>query len=137
MKKVISTSKLVLYLLLLFFTYVACKKALITPPSTASKLKLASDQTFTVIPAKAYDYVNGIGVNTHLRFTNVYYTAFDAIIFPKLKKLGIKNIRDGIPYKDFMVPSDTLIIKNRFIKLFDSCGIKVNYLMGTRNVVDN
>src|SRR5882757_2983936 len=132
MKKVISTSKLVLYLLLLFFTYVACKKAILTPPSTTSKLKLASDQTFTVIPAKAYDYVNGIGVNTHLRFTNVYYNSFDAIIFPKLKKLGIKNIRDGIPYQGFLSAATILTIQNRLIKLYDSCGIKVSYGLDSR-----
>jgi hypothetical protein len=138
MKKVISTSKMVLCLLFLLLAYVACKKANLTPPATASsKLKLASDQTFTVTPARAYDYVNGIGVNTHLRFTNVYYNSFDAIIFPKLKKLGIKNIRDGVPYQGFLTAATVSIIQNRFIKLYDSCGIKVSYGLDSRKVVDS
>jgi hypothetical protein len=137
MKKVISTSKLILYLLSLLFTYIACKKAVLTPPSTGPKLKSASVQTFTVTPAKAYDYVNGVGVNTHLRFTNVYYNSFDAIIFPKLKKLGIKNIRDGVPYRGFLNAATVSTIQNRFIKLYDSCGIKVSYALDSRKVADS
>src|SRR5882757_4241455 len=77
-------------------------------------------QTLTVTPARAYDYVDGVGVCTHLRFTNVYYSAFESIIYPKLKELGIRQIRDGVPYKAFMNIGDTLLIKNRFIKLHDS-----------------
>lgn len=99
--------------------------------------QMAFTQTYTVTPAKAYDYVDGIGINTHLRFTNVYNTGFDAIIYPKLKKLGIKHIRDAIPYKSFLNPADTLKIKNRFLKLYDSLGIKVCYLVDSRKVADS
>jgi polygalacturonase len=95
------------------------------------------DQTLTVTPARAYDYVDGIGVNTHLRFAGVYATAFDSIIFPKLKQSGIKHIRDALPYDGFLSASQIPLIKNRFIKLFDSCGIKVSYLLDNKKVVDS
>ena len=137
MKKGISASKLILCLLFLLLTYAACKKSVLTSPQATSKLKTASVQTFTVTPAKTYDYVNGIGVNTHLRFTNVYYNSFDAIIFPKLKKLGIKNIRDGVPYPGFLNAATVSTIQGRFIKLYDSCGIKVSYGIDSRKVVDS
>jgi len=94
-------------------------------------------QTLTVTPARAYDYVDGIGVNTHLRFAGVYATGFDSIILPKLKKSGIKYIRDAMPYDGFLSASQIPLIKNRFIKLFDSCGIKVSYLLDNKKVVDS
>lgn len=100
-------------------------------------LQTAKGQTFTVTPSRAYNYVNGIGVNVHLRFHNVYYYSFDTIIFPKLKKLGVKYIRDAVPYSNFLSVADTGLIKNRFIKLHDSLGIKVSYLLDSKMVPDS
>jgi len=99
---------------------------------------MAHAQTVTVIPEKAYNYVDGIGFNTHLKWnTSVYYTAFESVIYPKLKKLGIKHIRDAVPYKSFIGGADTTLIRNRFIKLYDSLGIKVAYLTDSRKVIDS
>ena len=99
---------------------------------------IAHAQTVTVTPEKAYNYVDGIGFNTHLKWnTSVYYTAFESIIYPKLKKLGIKHVRDGVPHKSFIGGPDTTIVRNRFIKLYDSLGIKVDYLTDSRKVVDS
>ncbi|RZM28017.1 MAG: hypothetical protein EOO88_10575 [Pedobacter sp.] len=95
-------------------------------------------QAITVMPQKASDYVNGIGINTHLKWnTSVYYKDFDKIIYPKLKALGIKNIRDAVPYREFLSAADTALIKNRFIKLYDSLGIKVCYTIDSKKVVDS
>lgn len=94
-------------------------------------------QTYTVTPSRAYDYVDGIGVNIHLRFSGTPYTnAFESIVYPKLKKLGIKHVRDGIPYKSFLLPGDT-IVQHRAIKLYDSLGIKFSYALDSRKVVDS
>lgn len=95
-------------------------------------------QVVTVIPQRAGDYVNGIGINTHLKWnTSVYYKQFEKIIYPKLKALGIKNIRDGVPYREFLDATDTALIKSRFIKLYDSLGIKVCYTLDSKKVVDS
>ena len=95
-------------------------------------------QVLTVIPERAGDYVNGIGINTHLKWnTSVYYKEFETIIYPKLKALGIKNIRDGVPYREFINAADTALIKNRFIKLYDNLGIKVCYTLDSKKVVDS
>ena len=100
-------------------------------------LDQVSAQTFTVTPARAYDYVDGIGVNIHLRFTNtIYYTAFESIVYPRLKELGVRHVRDGIPYREFVSANDTLAIRNRLIKMHDSLGIKVCYCLDSRKVVD-
>lgn len=40
-------------------------------------------------------FVDSLGVNTHLTYTDTAYGKFDNIIKPKLKELGIRHIRDG------------------------------------------
>ena len=94
-------------------------------------------QALNVTPSRAYDYTDGVGFNTHLRFSGVYTNSFDAIIYPKLKKLGIRHIRDAVPYDGFLGAGQSPLVGNRFIKLFDSCGIRVSYLLDSRKVVDS
>lgn len=95
-------------------------------------------QTFTATPGRAFDYYNTIGVNIHLRFAGTPYTnAFESIIYPKLKQLGIKHVRDGIPYKEFLNAADTAVIKNRVLKLYDSLGIRFCYALDSKKVVDS
>ena len=94
-------------------------------------------QSITVTPKKAYDYYNEVGINTHLRWdTSVYYTRFDDIIYPELQKLGIRNVRDELPYSKFMRISDTALVQKRFLKLHDSLGINMCFLLTSRLVVD-
>ena len=44
---------------------------------------------------RADDFVDSIGVNTHLQFTDTVYRNFDTLIEPKLVKLGVRHVRDG------------------------------------------
>jgi len=45
---------------------------------------------------RADDFVDSIGVNTHLFYDNsVYYQKYNSIIKPKLLDLGVRHIRDG------------------------------------------
>lgn len=61
------------------------------PPSVKTKLE----------QAKASDsFVNAIGVNTHLMFTDSAYGRYDDLIKPKLQELGVRHIRDGGPPHD-------------------------------------
>lgn len=123
---------------ILMLLSVSCKneKDVLQMSGNFVSMQTNSSTQVTETPRKASDFVNAIGVNTHLRFT-AYRNNFDAIIYPKLKLLGIKNIRDGVPYKGFLAAADTALIKNRFIKLYDSLGIKVTYLLDSRKVVDS
>lgn len=46
--------------------------------------------------AKSADsFVDTIGVNTHLHFTNTVYNKFSSLIKPRLLELGVRHIRDG------------------------------------------
>jgi len=47
----------------------------------------------------ADSYVDGIGVNTHLLFSN-YIDNLDTAILPRMQEIGIRNIRDGILLDD-------------------------------------
>ncbi|HMF70744.1 MAG TPA: hypothetical protein VK616_04695 [Flavitalea sp.] len=94
-------------------------------------------QTFTATPGRTFDYYNTIGVNIHLRFSGVYHNSFESIIYPKLKKLGIKHVRDGVPYKGFLNTTDTALIKTRMLKLYDSLGIRFSYVLDSKKVVDS
>ena len=50
--------------------------------------------------AKSADsFVDGIGVNTHLLFSN-YIDNLDTAILPRMQEIGIRNIRDGILLDD-------------------------------------
>ena len=48
-------------------------------------------------PAKrARDFVDTIGINTHLHYTDrVYYQRYEDLIKPKLLELGVRHVRDG------------------------------------------
>ncbi len=41
-------------------------------------------------------FVDSIGVNVHLGYTDTIYRHYDEIIRPRLKELGIRHIRDGL-----------------------------------------
>ena len=53
--------------------------------------------TITTLQARTADhFINTIGINTHLHYTNtVYSQSFDEIIKPKLLASGIRHVRDG------------------------------------------
>lgn len=92
----------------------------------------------TVTPNKAYDYVNGIGVNIHLRYTNIYYNSFYNIIYPRLKELGVKHIRDMVPYPALVNGSRTWMsdtLCKRLLRLYDSLDIKAMYVLGGGSIV--
>lgn len=52
------------------------------------------------VEAKKYhDFINSIGINTHLGFDHTnYWLKWDEIALPRLKEIGIKHIRDGSIY---------------------------------------
>jgi len=44
----------------------------------------------------ADEFVDSIGVNTHLYYnSSIYYQQYDSLIKPKLQQLGVRHIRDG------------------------------------------
>jgi hypothetical protein len=95
-------------------------------------------QTVTTAPRRAFDYYSEIGINTHLqRDTSVYYTQFDSIVYPKLKKLGIRNIRNELPYSEFVGESDTQLVKDRLIKLHDSLHIDFCFVLTSSKIVNS
>ena len=125
------------YLALLLLLATSCKTENISAQKKEATLK-TNDVfgTVTETPRPASDFVNAVGVNIHLRFAT-YKGKFDNIIYPRLKELGIKHVRDGVPYKDFMYPADTTPIRNQFIKLYDSLGIKFTYALDSKLLFDN
>jgi hypothetical protein len=126
----------------LAFLIVSCKteklSELKADATAGSGLKTSSvPGQFIVTPRKASDFINAVGVNIHLRFT-VYKNNFDNIIYPKLKALGIKNVRDGVPYNGFFTnPSDASTVRTRLIKLYDSLGVKVSYALDNKKLFDS
>jgi hypothetical protein len=51
-------------------------------------------------PARSADaFVDSIGVNVHLTYTDTAYGKYDSIIRPKLQELGVRHIRDGFVRK--------------------------------------
>lgn len=56
-------------------------------------------QTETARPAA--DFVNSVGVATHLRYLDTAYKHYDDIIKPRLLELGVRHIRDGGKNKGF------------------------------------
>lgn len=44
---------------------------------------------------RADDFVDFIGVNTHLGYNDTTYRDSDGIIEPRLLQLGVRHIRDG------------------------------------------
>ncbi|PSN20047.1 hypothetical protein C7271_04110 [filamentous cyanobacterium CCP5] len=43
----------------------------------------------------ASGFLDTIGINTHLHYTDTVYNQFDGVIKPRLLELGVKHIRDG------------------------------------------
>jgi len=100
-------------------------------------ISLPSQAQITLTPKRAYSYTDGVGVNTHLRYTHLpYYTAFETIIYPKLKQLGIKHVRDNFPHPSFLGSVSASLMRQRYLKLYDSCGIKYSYVLDSRRVID-
>jgi hypothetical protein len=56
-----------------------------------------SSQSFPENAKNADNFVDTIGVNVHLNYTDrVYFKQFDHLIKPNLLKLGVRYIRDGV-----------------------------------------
>lgn len=52
-------------------------------------------QSFEEQARRASDFVNSMGVATHLRYLDTAYGRYDDIIKPRLLELGVRHIRDG------------------------------------------
>jgi hypothetical protein len=80
--------------------------------------------------AKSSDsFVNSIGVNTHLHYTNTVYNRFHDIIKPRLLELGIKHIRDGA-YTYTGINSNSFYYQR--IRDLASSGIRFNLITSVR-----
>ncbi len=44
----------------------------------------------------ANNFIDSIGVNTHVNYTDTAYGKFDRLLKPSLKYLGVRHIRDGV-----------------------------------------
>jgi hypothetical protein len=89
-------------------------------------MNLFSPQSFSEKAKSADNFVDTIGVNVHLNYRDkVYFKRFDNLIKPKLLKLGVRYIRDG-------VQNDPGINRNHFFyqRLRDlaNSGIKFNLI---------
>ncbi|QRK06224.1 hypothetical protein JQX13_39895 [Archangium violaceum] len=49
----------------------------------------------SVTARRADDFIDSVGVNTHLGYTNRAYGAYSTIIKPRLQELGIRHVRDS------------------------------------------
>jgi hypothetical protein len=79
-------------LLSLSFLLFTCNQGR-TPPTKSDSLSAA---TFSSEKANsAYDFVNSIGVNTHLNYFDRTYGNFQ-LVERELKSIGIRHVRDGI-----------------------------------------
>src|SRR4051812_25462209 len=48
-------------------------------------------------PSRAADsFLDSIGVNVHLGYTDTIYRHYDGIIRPRLVELGVRHVRDGL-----------------------------------------
>jgi hypothetical protein len=72
----------------------------------------------------ADNFVDSIGVNTHLRYLDTSYKNYNTIIKPRLKELGIRHVRDS------PIPAD-LTSQNKFREL-GKLGIKLTALVDAR-----
>lgn len=71
-------------------------------------------QRVTALPERparsAADFVDSIGVNTHLHYTDTVYSDFDEIVRPRLTELGVRHVRDAV-YTYDGVSSDTFVYR--------------------------
>src|SRR5262245_22988483 len=61
-----------------------------TAPNSAGAATLTSEKA-----QSAYDFVNSIGVNTHLNYFDVTYGNFQ-LVERELTSIGIRHVRDGV-----------------------------------------
>lgn len=73
----------------------ACSEQVV-PESVSTAQQTPSVQNRPKNQAQSADlFVDSLGVNTHLTYTDTAYGKFDNLIKPKLRELGIRHIRDG------------------------------------------
>ncbi|MDR2954527.1 MAG: hypothetical protein LBV43_05555 [Prevotella sp.] len=58
-------------------------------------ISISAQEFTTKMPAKAYDFINSIGVNTHFGYYDTNYKLYEERLRPRLIELGVKHIRDG------------------------------------------
>ncbi|MEK7080196.1 MAG: hypothetical protein AAB901_02805, partial [Patescibacteria group bacterium] len=58
---------------------------------------VATPKTHAAVEAArpASDFIDTIGVNIHVGYTDTVYGNFAGIIKPRLLELGVSNVRDG------------------------------------------
>lgn len=87
-------------------------------------LLVATMRSAQAVPEKARsadEFVDSIGVNTHLYYdSSVYYQKYSSLIKPKLQQLGVRHIRDGATrnlngYMDRLKELETLGIRSTLI----------------------
>ena len=70
--------------------------AILAAQVMATKMTSASDGP-SARPTRAADaFVDSIGVNTHLGYSDTIYRRYDDVIRPRLAELGVRHIRDGL-----------------------------------------
>lgn len=86
---------------------------------------------------RADDFVNSIGVNIHLSYFNgVYDTGLESIIKPKLKRLGIRHVRDGGRY----YPDNqgwNKVVYGRYRDVAESTGVDFTVIASPAGQLDN
>jgi hypothetical protein len=71
------------------------------------------------------EFVDSIGVNTHLHYTDTAYDDFAGIVKPRLDELGVRHVRDGVyTYDD--VSGDTLFYRR--IRALGQDGIRFDLI---------
>ena len=78
--------------------------------------------------APAEDFIDSIGVNTHINYTDTAYGDYD-LVESKLEDLGVRHIRDKAHLGDNDFNSR---IYGRYQDLNDSAGIKTNLIVDPR-----
>ena len=113
-------------LLSLSFLLFTCNQGR-TPPTKSDSLSAA---TFSSEKAKsAYDFVNSIGVNTHLNYFDRTYGNFQ-LVERELKSIGIRHVRDGI---HLMNADYNKAVYSRWSQLGDA-GIRFDAVLDPRSV---
>lgn len=80
------------------------------------------------VPHSAFDFVNSIGVNTHLNYFDTIYGNF-ALVERELKSVGIRHLRDGIHLQN----SDyNAMLYGRWIQL-GNLGVRFDAVLDSRS----
>lgn len=80
------------------------------------------------MPSGAYDFVNSIGLNTHLNYYDRTYGNF-SLVQRELKSLGVRHLRDGVHLQD---PGYNAALYGRWIAL-GRLGIRFDAVLDPRN----